>query len=76
MCCPDAYVAFREHVLKHGLAWVSTQEEGEDAAITDPAVWRGLAEVKTRLLVLDSLGRHCVRFRGPSTLGQARYSAA
>ena len=63
-------------MLKHGLTWVSTQEEGEDAAITDLALRRGQAEVKTRLLVLDSLGLRCVRFRRPSKLGQARYSVA
>ena len=60
-------------MLTHGLAWISTQEEGEDAAITDLTVRRDLAEVKTRLLGLDSVGRRCVRFRRPSTLGQARY---
>ena len=56
----DFYTAEMKHVLKHGLAWASQAEEGEDAPIADPAVRRGLAEVKTRLLVLDSLGRRCV----------------
>ena len=63
-------------MLNHDLAWISTQVEGEDAAITDLAVRRGQAEVKTRLLGFDFLGRRCVRFRGPSTLGQARCGVA
>lgn len=56
----DFYTAEMKHVLKHGLAWAQAAEDGEDAPITDPAVRRGLAEVKTRLLVLDSLSRRCV----------------
>ncbi len=56
-CC---FPTEMKHLLKHGLAWARAAEEGDDAPITDPAVRRGLAEVKTRLLVLDSLGRRCV----------------
>ena len=56
----DFYTAEMKHVLKHGLAWAQAAEDGEVAPITDPAVRRGLAEVKTRLLVLDSLSRRCV----------------
>ena len=56
----DFYTAEMKHVLKHGLAWARAAEEGEDAPITDLAVRRGLAEVKARLLVLDSLSRRCV----------------